>query len=263
MKIPTVVDEVTDTLAYRIAAGVYPPGELMPSVRRLAAEFGISTPTINSALGRLATVGFVEARRGLGNVVRDIYLYGGVDTARYIFRFARQLPERSAKIFGDIIDVDHLLLLQAVRTVSKNPRGYDHAPLARAIERFELLVATGDAGVPDIMRAELHVLRVGLAAVGQTVYLSLFNSIGELLIDTPEAGRAFYQPLEPAGHVVVARKMLELWQSGEPADDADLDAVDNLIRVYHDQVTESFREIVTAEAAALERVPPRSVTATR
>ncbi|WP_406231305.1 GntR family transcriptional regulator [Nocardia sp. NBC_01009] len=260
MKNPTIVDEITDELAYRIAAGVYPPGELLPSVRQVAAEFGISTPTANSALGRLAALGFVEARRGLGNIVRDIYLYGGIDTAHYIFRHSRQLPERAAKIFADIIDVDHLLLMQTIRTVAADPRRYDLTALARAVDRFELLVSAGRAGVSEIMEAELHVLRVGFAAVGQSAFLNLFNSVGDILIATPEAGAAFYEPLEPEGHVRVARQLLALWQSDATVEDAAIDMVDTLIRAYHDQVIEHFRQLVTAAAAAQPRAEVSAVT---
>lgn len=243
---PTIVDTLTDHIAFRIAAGTYPPGTLLPSVRQVAAEFGASTPSVNSAMGRLAALGFVEPRRGLGYVVRDISLYGGIDTWRYVLRFAHRLPDRVAKLFADVIDLDHILVMQAIRTIAADPRRYDLSPATRAVDRLELLTTDEHATLPDIMRAELDVLRCLFAAIGQLALLSLFNTVGEMLISIPEAGAAFYGPVEPAGHVLVCRKLGELAEAAGSAAPEDLDLVDSLIRTYHDQVVETFHELVGA-----------------
>jgi GntR family transcriptional repressor for pyruvate dehydrogenase complex len=114
-------------------------------------------------------------------------------------------PERAAKIFADIIDVDHLLLMQMIRTVAADPRRYDLTVLVRAVAGSSCSSAPR-AGVSEIMEAELYLLGVGFAAVGQSAFLNLLNSVGDILIATPEAGEAFYEPLQPAGHVRVARQ---------------------------------------------------------
>lgn len=248
---PTIVDDITEQLAYRIAAGIYRPGDLLPSVRQLATEFAASTPTANNALGRLAALGFAEPRRGLGYLVRDIQLYGGIDMWRIVFRFAHRVPERAAACFADIIDIDHQLVMQAVRLFADDPGRYDLTPALHALNQLELLVADDKADLTDIMAAELHALRCAFAILGKPGSLALFNTVGEMLLSVPEAGPAFYGPLEPAGHVLVVRTLLELRlpdaTDGEPL---DLDLVDSLMRAYHDQVVETFRELITKSAAA-------------
>ncbi|TLF94963.1 GntR family transcriptional regulator [Nocardia cyriacigeorgica] len=245
---PTIVDDVTEQLAYRIAAGIYEPGELLPSVRQLAAEFNTSTPSANNALGRLAALGFAEARRGLGYIVRDIHLYGGIDTWRYTVRFAHRIPDRAAKLFADIVDIDHMLLMQAVRTFAAAPRRYDISQAIRALHRMELLVQDEHAELNDVMAAELHMLRCAFAALDQPGVLSLFNTVGDVLVTLPEAAAAFYGPLEPAGHVLLGQKLVEFWNSGGDQDFDDLSLVESLTRAYHDQVVEIFRELISAAA---------------
>ncbi|MFF2554332.1 FadR/GntR family transcriptional regulator [Nocardia sp. NPDC058058] len=245
---PTIVDEITDQLAYRIAAGIYRPGELLPSVRQLAVEFSASAPTANSALGRLAALGFAEPRRGLGYIVRDIQLYGGIDTWRYLFRFAHRIPEQASRLFSDIIDVDHILVMQAVRAFVENPRHYDVSAATRALDRMEMLVHDPQATLIDIMAAELHMLRCTFAALGSIGSLSLFNTVGELLITMPEAAQAFYEPLEPEGHVVIGRTLQSLQTAGDPLDIPDLSLVETVMRTYHDQVVEAFHRLITAPA---------------
>ncbi|WP_433662216.1 FadR/GntR family transcriptional regulator [Nocardia sp. CA-128927] len=247
---PTVVDDITEQLAYRIAAGSYQPGELLPSVRQVAAEFGVSTPTANSALGRLAALGFVEARRGLGYLVRDIQLYGGIDTWRFMFRFAHRVPDRAAKIFADIIDVDHMLVMEAIRAVAREPRRYDMSRAVHALDRLELLVGDDKSGLTDIMAAELHMLRCMFAALGKPGYLSLFNTVGQMLISIPEAGQAFYDPVEPAGHVVLCRNLLEIWAAKTDIDLPEIGMIETLVREYHDQVVQTFSELIGAKPVA-------------
>lgn len=48
----------------RISAGQYPPGSKLPSTRELAAEFGVSTVTVRSAISRLDEAGDVAGRQG-------------------------------------------------------------------------------------------------------------------------------------------------------------------------------------------------------
>ncbi|HEX4362795.1 MAG TPA: GntR family transcriptional regulator [Pseudonocardia sp.] len=245
---PSVVDEVVDQLAYRIAAGRYAPGELMPSVRQVAAEFGISAPTANVVLGRLASAGFADARRGLGHTVRDIRLYGGVETWRYVFRFSRQLPDTALKIFSDIIEADQTVLFATLRAILTDPRRYDPAPAGRAIDRLELLASGPDPDLTEVMHAELHALRMILAAAGQVVFLAMFNSIGEMMIEVPEAAGAFYDPVGPERHVLIWHELLRTWQRGVPAGPAEPLAHEPLIAEYHRQVVRRFGELIVNPA---------------
>ncbi|MEV6558218.1 winged helix-turn-helix domain-containing protein [Nocardia sp. NPDC051756] len=249
------MDDITEQLAYRIAAGVYQPGDLLPSVRQVATDFNTSTPTANSALGRLAALGFVETRRGLGYLVRDLNLYGGIDTWRYIFRFAHRVPDRAAKLFSDLIDIEVQLLLQAIHIFAVAPRRYDLSRAIHAADRFELLATNEKADRTDVLTAELHVLRCCFAALGKPGFLSLFNTAGEIFISTPEVSRAFYEPLDPEGHLLLMRKLQELSKTEGPIEILDIDLVELMIREYHNQVVQTFAELVGAKPTATAAVP--------
>ena len=54
-----------------VAAGVIAPGERLPSVRRLAAEVGLSPVTVSSALAELRRRGVVVTERRRGSRVCD------------------------------------------------------------------------------------------------------------------------------------------------------------------------------------------------
>ena len=62
--------QVADKLRAAIAAGELEPGDVMPSVRGVAAQYGVSNATASRALDLLKAEGLVDARPGRGNVVR-------------------------------------------------------------------------------------------------------------------------------------------------------------------------------------------------
>lgn len=49
--------------------GDLPPGRRLPSVRKLASLYRVSTPTVGSAIHALASLGFVRVSRGVGTFV--------------------------------------------------------------------------------------------------------------------------------------------------------------------------------------------------
>ena len=54
--------QLSQQLARRIIAGVYPPGSRLPSVRELAAEAGVNPNTMQRALAQLETLSADPAR---------------------------------------------------------------------------------------------------------------------------------------------------------------------------------------------------------
>jgi DNA-binding transcriptional MocR family regulator len=61
--------EIRDTLLGRIVSGAWPPGAAIPHEAALAAEFGVTRPTISRALRDLVDGGLVERRRRAGSRV--------------------------------------------------------------------------------------------------------------------------------------------------------------------------------------------------
>lgn len=206
----SIVDDVTDSIALQIAAGVYGPGTKLPSVRNLAAEHHINPSTVQVVLARLEGAGFGEAHQGVGFIVRDIRLYGGIETWRYLFRFARQLPDLATKMLADMLATRRMTVGEAVHAIAEHPDRYDPAPVRQAVQQFELLAAH-QAGIEHLARAEVHAVRMTVAATGQGVALAVFNSVGELLLEVPEVLQAMYADIEL--HVMAWQVFLTGWEA--------------------------------------------------
>ena len=66
-----VYKQIVEQLCRAIDAGVYRPGESLPSQRVLAAEIRVNPNTVQRAFEELLRDGVIESRRGLGVFVVD------------------------------------------------------------------------------------------------------------------------------------------------------------------------------------------------
>lgn len=64
-----VYQQIVDYIRRAIAAGVYRPGEMIPSLRTLALELSVNPNTVQRAFEALEREGLVYARKGLGMFV--------------------------------------------------------------------------------------------------------------------------------------------------------------------------------------------------
>ncbi|MGD0384170.1 MAG: GntR family transcriptional regulator [Thermoguttaceae bacterium] len=78
--------QIMDQVCAMIAGGRLTPGELLPSVRQLAAELEVNMMTISKAYARLEADGVIERVRGTGMRVRPISARGSIADRRQELR---------------------------------------------------------------------------------------------------------------------------------------------------------------------------------
>jgi DNA-binding FadR family transcriptional regulator len=235
----SVVDDVTDHIAFEIASGVRAPGDRLSSVRALASEHSINPSTVQIVLSRLRAAGFVDA----DHIVRDIDLYGGIDTWRYLFRFAQKMPDRATKVFDNFLSTRRVLVLEVVRALAKDPGAFDIRTLRRAVERLEILAQSG-AEPEEFARAELHTSRIFISQADQPVLLALYNTIAEILLTVPAVLGAMYA--QPDFNVGIWRGFLERWDRPRtPATvEAELEEASAALSLFHVACVERFRRLL-------------------
>lgn len=209
----TVVEDVAERLAFAIASGRLRPGERLPSIRRLAEEYGINPSTVQLVLGRLRAAGFVEIHHGVGAVARDVEAYGGVETWRYLFRFSRRLPDLAERILRDVLETLRMFYLSVADKVEAAPGAHDPGPARRAWRRLDLLARDESATPADVHQCVLEVLRAGCMGVGGGVFLGVLNSLGPMLADVPEVLDVVFD--DPGAHVWWWDQLIGAWEAGD------------------------------------------------
>lgn len=254
----TVVADVADELARRVASGQYAPGGLMPSVRQVAEEFDLNRATAQLILGRLESYGFVDAHRGKGFVIRDVRAEGGVDVYRRLFRLSMPAPEVAAEMFGNIVDEERGIALEALLAYTGGERGIDPGALKAEIDELETLARSADPDQHRMLDIELRLLRRLLTDLGHSVQRAVLNSIGEMVLEVPEAVQAYFA-VSPDLHVLVWRALVAVWESEGGPSQAQLALFEDLFGMYHQKVVARFEELVGLQPAA--EVVPHAVTA--
>jgi GntR family transcriptional regulator, transcriptional repressor for pyruvate dehydrogenase complex len=71
VQVPRISDAVAASLERRILEGSLKPGDRLSPERELAAELGVSRPSLREAIQKLASKGMLQSRQGGGTYVTD------------------------------------------------------------------------------------------------------------------------------------------------------------------------------------------------
>jgi GntR family transcriptional regulator, negative regulator for fad regulon and positive regulator of fabA len=75
-----------------ILCGAYPIASVLPAERELAAQLGVTRPTLREALQRLARDGWLEIRQGKSTRVRDYWQEGSLGVLGALAKRTSNLP---------------------------------------------------------------------------------------------------------------------------------------------------------------------------
>ncbi|HCM27727.1 MAG: hypothetical protein A2Z99_15585 [Treponema sp. GWB1_62_6] len=90
---------IAEKIRTDIDRGVFPEGSKIPPIRKLAEIYGVNPQTVNKATAYLASLGYLDARRGAGSTVRK-------PTAVSVRRRVPMLVDRSrARLLDDLDDI--------------------------------------------------------------------------------------------------------------------------------------------------------------
>jgi len=107
--------QIMDQVCALIAGGRLAPGDLLPSVRQVAAELQVNMMTISKAYARLEAEGVIERVRGKGMRVRPLSARGSLAGRK---RELRPLVEQ-AVIRGKQLQLDDTQIMEVVKSVLK------------------------------------------------------------------------------------------------------------------------------------------------
>ena len=79
-------------LVTEILNGAYPPGSKLPAERELAAQLGVTRPTLREALRRLESDGWLCVQQGKPTQVNDFWREGGLNLLSSLVRNSQELP---------------------------------------------------------------------------------------------------------------------------------------------------------------------------
>ena len=86
---------VEHQLVTALLDGTYPPGSTLPNERSLAAELGVTRPTLREVLQRLSREGWIKIQHGKPSRVRDYWAKGGLSLLGTLADHAQYIPDNT------------------------------------------------------------------------------------------------------------------------------------------------------------------------
>ena len=192
-------------IARDILRGVHPAGSRLPTLRQLAAQFGVNPSTMQRALARLEAQGLVTARQGSGLRINDPRVFG--DTSLIPDWFAVLIEDRPAEALAMLTDVLEMRRLLASRLVHRNRPAVLEALADSSFSAADMLGATPQ----QVCAIELAMERRVVEATGSITAMLLHRAIETCVLDTPLLVEAAFTDVERvvALDVAFARAVLE------------------------------------------------------
>jgi DNA-binding FadR family transcriptional regulator len=122
-------EEVIDQLTFAIRAGIFRPGDRLPSVEGLARLMGVSKPVIGEAIKVLSSGGVLVAQRGAS---------GGVTVAsdKIPVTLMRVSAGRREAALTELVEARHPVEMEIAALASQRATEDDFATMEFAIERY-------------------------------------------------------------------------------------------------------------------------------
>ena len=223
--IPQKPAEITENrLIEAILEGHFPISSHLPAERDLAAQLGVTRPTLREALQRLGRDGWVEIRQGRPTRVRDYWHEGSLGVLGAIARHTRHVPP---DFVPNLLLVRELLAPAYTRLAVELEPGHIQEFLTASF------LLNDEASAFALFDWQLH--HTLTIASGNPIFTLILNGFRELYqpmaciyFQSPVArgsSRAFYRELEKAARQKDAQaaeeitrqvmvESLELWLKG-------------------------------------------------
>ena len=168
-----------------IFRGEFKPGQKIPPERELADSFGVSRPSVKSAIEKLVNMGFLVQRQGQGTFVTPY-------ETRFLENPLRDLLQVSEHNLLDLLEVRLGLETQGVALAAQRATDDDIQKLEKCIQDIMAKIEAGDAGSDEDTAFHMGIAYAtknsALIYLMKSFYDLLFYGIRQNLFYLAEAG---------------------------------------------------------------------------
>lgn len=217
--VPKPAEIAENRLLEAIIDGVFPIGSNLPGERDLAAQLGVTRPTLREALQRLARDGWLDIQQGKSTRVRDYWQEGSL---AILAGLAQHATHSHPRFVADLLEIRTLVVPASVRQAIQNAPGEIDALL----QESAALENTAAAFTRFDWRLQYHCTQLAT----NPIFRLLFNSFEQIYILMGEVyfsaeacrqhSRAYYRALksylcDPKAAETLTRRVLgesqDLW----------------------------------------------------
>jgi DNA-binding FadR family transcriptional regulator len=237
-----VADQILDDLRTQILSGTLPHGTKLPAERELAAQYGVSGPTIREAMRVLTAMGLVDSRNGFGSTVNaqsDTLMSVSISS---VVRFEKV---GARDVFGLLA----LLNTYAAQLAVERATAEEIASLRRAVER---------ASAVDDARHGVEELRNFHHILSAISHHPLLAALSRAIVDIQLALAVAYSSERSGSWKTVAGSLRKMrMQIVDALEERDAARAVKLVRAFHERTLELIGAAEQAASPAGRRPPSR------
>jgi GntR family transcriptional repressor for pyruvate dehydrogenase complex len=151
------------------------PGDMLPPERQLADSFGVSRSSVRDAIRILELSGWVEARQGLGTVVKE-------HAADAVMNPLTSVLLQKRKLVGELLDVRKMIEPPLAARAAQHATPDEVAEMDSILRRQQEKMQRGELAIDE--DSEFH-YAIAMAA-DNSVVLKVLDVLMDLLRDTRE-----------------------------------------------------------------------------
>ncbi|MCC6620148.1 MAG: FadR family transcriptional regulator [Deltaproteobacteria bacterium] len=240
---PSLAADIERRLALEIIRGERAPGSRLPPVRDLAKALGVTAPTIQRAVDRLAAGGLVSARRGSGVTVNDPRRSGDLSMLPLWFEALADRPALAAEVLTDFLTLRRVVTAHLVRSAA--PRIIAAAPRLAA----QLQAVEAAQSLDALAEADATFTGLVVEAAGQFAVSAIFHTTGKIVREVPHLAEALYA--DRTYHRAVLRRTVRALAGATPDEAAS--AVEAALAAWDRRTVARFRAHLEAVTPAARR----------
>lgn len=240
LQVPRVSDAVATTLEQRILEGSLKPGDRLPAERELAAELGVSRPSLREAIQKLASKGLLRSQQGGGTYVTGALQASFLDPWQAMVGSYPNLRE-------DVLELRRTLEGQAAEWAAERAT---EADLLRLTQAFEQMQKVADA--PEIVtRAAADI--AFHQAIGEAAHNALIAHLSaavlRLMRDSIELNLGELKDVAAAGRLLASQHAALYSAICERKPQAARAAAETHIDFVRETLAQTLRSVARRETA--------------
>ncbi|MFG6665994.1 transcriptional regulator GlcC [Halomonas sp. HNIBRBA4712] len=235
-------EQVAARLEELILEGVFRPGQLLPSERRLCERLHVSRASLREGLRILRSKGIIETRQGRGSVVASLLPTAQQSPLMHLFR------DHPRTLF-DLLEVRALLEGESAYLAARRGTAMDRVLITRRYQAMADYVATADPLEVEQLARFDHAFHLAVSQASHNpVLVHTLQSLTDLLLSSVFASvKHLYH--RPAPRAMINHQHEQLFQAVVTQ---DADRARRIALEHIGSITELLREL-DVENERLER----------
>lgn len=192
-------EEIADRISNQIKDGEFIVNEKLPSIQKLALDYGVGQASIREALNALRVMGLVEIRHGEGTFVKNIKPK----------MFSKEMAVYTKKDIIDLLEVRKIIEVGTVSRAAVNRSEEDLLKIKEALDQMKLAVNNKSIGEESDYAFHLAIAQ----ATENELLIQLLEEVSDKIKTTMKETRKIWIYTETKSIEKLYKEHLEIYEA--------------------------------------------------